>query len=229
LRGDYAAAQPLLETAHTMAQENNNRFLVMFTGTNLGTVMLELGNYAEAEAYFRKNLVLAREIGDQRWLAVNLNSLSLTALHTHDLDDAQQHAQQALTVAHTIRCEPDVLSSISYLAHVWARRGNVEPALRILLYVDQHPAALARDKNFNATLLTALREALAREIITEAAAWGKTKQLDDVVTWIEGGWVHVSEVASGPHTPLPSGNRHIPVSDNRVAQCGDVAHENSCS
>jgi len=173
--------------------------------------------------------VLAREIGDQRWLAVNLNSLSLTALHTHDLDDAQQHAQQALTVAHTIRCEPDVLSSISYLAHVWARRGNVEPALRILLYVDQHPAALARDKNFNATLLTALREALAREIITEAAAWGKTKQLDDVVTWIEGGWVHVSEVASGPHTPLPSGNRHIPVSDNRVAQCGDVAHENSCS
>jgi hypothetical protein len=44
---------------------------------------------------------------------VNLNSLSLTALHTHDLDGAQQHAQQALTVAHTIRYEPDVLSSIS--------------------------------------------------------------------------------------------------------------------
>ena len=161
--------------------------------------MLELGNYAEAEAYFRKNLVLAREIGDQRWLAVNLNSLSLTALHTHDLDDAQQHAQQALTVAHTIRCEPDVLSSISYLAHVWARRGNVEPALRILLYVDQHPAALARDKNFNATLLAAWRESLAPEIITEAAVWGKTKQLDDVVTWIDGGWGHVSEVALGLH------------------------------
>jgi tetratricopeptide (TPR) repeat protein len=201
LRGDYAAAQPLLETAHTMAQENNNHFLVMFTGTNLGTVMLELGDYAEAAAYFRKNLVLAREIGDQRWLAVNLNSLSLTALHTHDLDGAQRHARQALAVAHAIHCEPDVLSSISYLAHVWARRGNVEPALRILLYVGQHPATLARDKNFNATLLTALREALAPEIHTEAAAWGKTKQLDDVVTWINGGWAYVSEIAPGPYTP----------------------------
>ena len=198
----------------------------MFTGTNLGTVMLELGNYAEAAVYFHKNLLLAREIGDQRWLAVNLNSLSLTALHTHDLDGAQQHAQQALAVAHTIRCEPDVLSSISYLAHVWVQRGNVEPALRILLYVDQHPAALARDKNFNATLLTALREALASEIITEAAAWGKTKQLDDVVIWIKGEWAHVSEVVPGPHTPLPSDNRHSTVSANRAAQFGDVAHEN---
>jgi len=112
--------------------------------------------------------------------------LSLTALHTHDLDGAQRHAQQALAVAHPIRCEPDVLSSISYLAHVWARRGNVEPALRILLYVDQHPAALARDKNFNATLLAAWREALAPEIFTAAAAWGNTKQLDDVVVWIDG-------------------------------------------
>src|SRR5262245_56356249 len=227
LRGDYTAAQPLLAQAHAMAQENNNHFLVMFAGTNLGAVMLELGNYAEATAYFRKNLVLAREIGDQRWLAVNLNSLSLTALHMHDLDGAQRHAQQALVVAHTIRCEPDVLSSISYLAHVWARRGNVAPALRVLLYVDQHPAALARDKNFNATLLAALREALAPEIFT-AAAWGKTKQLDDVVTWIGGGWAHVSEVALGPHTPLLSGNRHSTISANRTAQFGDVAHETLC-
>jgi len=170
-----------------VAQENNNRFLVMFTGTNLGTVLSELGNYAEAAAYFRTNLVLAREIGDQRRLAMNLNYLSLTALHTHDLDSAQHHAQQALAVAHSIRCEPDVLSSIAYVAHVWARRGNVETALRALLYVDQHPAALARDKHFNATLLAAWRQALAPEIIAEAVAWGKTKQLDDVVTWIDRG------------------------------------------
>src|SRR5438093_1730976 len=88
-------------------------------------LMSELGNYAEAAAYFRTNLVLAREIGDQRRLAMNLNYLSLTALHTHDLDSAQHHAQQALAVAHSIRCEPDVLSSIAYVAHVWARRGNV--------------------------------------------------------------------------------------------------------
>ena len=80
-----------------------------------------------------------------------------------------------------------MLSSIAYVAHVWARRGNVEPALRALLYVDQHPATLARDKHFNATLLAAWREALAPEILTKAGAWGKTKQLDDVVTWIDGG------------------------------------------
>jgi transcriptional regulator with AAA-type ATPase domain/predicted ATPase len=136
LRGDYAAAQPLFETAHAMAQENNNRFLVIVTGTNLGIVMLELGRYAEATAHFRKNLVLVREAGDQRWLAVNLNHLSLADLHMNDLDGAQRHAQQALAVAHSIRCEPDVLSSIAYLAHVWARRGNPEAALRALLYVD---------------------------------------------------------------------------------------------
>src|SRR5215831_13982772 len=80
------------------------------SGTNLGTVLLELGHYAEAAVHFRQNQVLAYEIGDQRWLAVNLNSLSRTALHTHDLDGAQRYARQALAVAHSTRCEPDVLS-----------------------------------------------------------------------------------------------------------------------
>jgi tetratricopeptide (TPR) repeat protein len=185
LRGDYAAAQPLLAQAYSMAQEHHNRFLVLFTGTNLGTVLLELGHYAEAAAYFRTNLGLARELGDQRRLAMNLNYLSRTALHTHDVASAQSHAQHALAVAHSIRCTPEVLSSIASVAHVWARRGHVEPALRALLYVDQHPAALAWDKQFNAPLLAAWREALAPERITEAAAWGTTQLLEDVVTWID--------------------------------------------
>jgi tetratricopeptide (TPR) repeat protein len=198
LQGNYAAAQPLFETAYAMAQENNNRFLLMFTGTNLGLVMSELGHYAEAAAYFRQNLALAREIGEQRWLAVNLNALSLTALHTHDLDGAQRHAQQALAVAHAVRCEPDMLTSIAYLAHVWARRGHIAPALRALLYVDQHPAALARDKHFNTTLLAALGQACASDMLTEAAAWGKTQQLDDVVTWIDRGLeIHSTTNACG--------------------------------
>jgi hypothetical protein len=113
---------------------------------------------------------LARTSGEQRWLAVNLNYLSLTALHMHDVDSVQDYAQHALAVAHSIRGIPDVLSSISYVAHAWARRGIVEPALRALLYVDQHPAILARDKHFNATLLATLRETLGPAIISAAAA-----------------------------------------------------------
>jgi len=160
------------------------------TCTNLGLVLSEMGNDAAAAVYFHQNLVLARELGEQRWFALNLNYISLTALHTNDLDGAQHYAQQALVVAHSIRCEPDVLSSITYLAHVWARRGSVQLALRALLYVDQHPATLARDKHFNATLLATLRGALGPENITAAAAWSKTKQLDDVVTWIDRGLLH---------------------------------------
>src|SRR5262245_32356143 len=39
---------------------------------------------------------------------------------------------------------------------------------------------------------------------------------------------HVSEVALGPYPQLLSGNRHSKVSENRAAQSGDVAHENTC-
>jgi tetratricopeptide (TPR) repeat protein len=188
-RGDYAAAQALLEQAHTVAREINHRFLVLFTGTNLGRVMSELGHHAEAAVYFRKNLALARESGDQRLLAVNLNNLSFTALRTHDLENAQQHAQHALAVAHSIHCAPDVLSSITCLAHVWARQGYVEPALRALLYVDQHPATFAQDKHFNAPLLATWREVLAPDILAEAVAWSTRKPLEDVVTWIDATWL----------------------------------------
>jgi ATP/maltotriose-dependent transcriptional regulator MalT len=201
LRGDYAAAKPLFEQAYAIAQENGNRFLVMFAGTNLGQVMSKLGHHAEAAVYFRQNLVLAGETGDQRWLAVNLNHLSLTDLHSSDLDGAERHARRALGVAHAIRCEPDVLCSIAYLAHVWARRGHVEPALRALLYVDSHPATLPFYKAFNATLLSALRDASAHDVIAAARAWGKAKQLDDVVTWVGG---------STAHGPRPDQDKECP-------------------
>jgi tetratricopeptide (TPR) repeat protein len=201
LRGDYAAAKPLFEQAYAIAQENGNRFLVMFAGTNLGQVMSKLGHHAEAAVYFRQNLVLAGETGDQRWLAVNLNHLSLTDLHRSDLDGAERHARRALGVAHAIRCEPDVLCSIAYLAHVWARRGHVEPALRALLYVDSHPATLPFYKAFNATLLSALRDASAHDVIAAARAWGKAKQLDDVVTWVGG---------STAHGPRPDQDKECP-------------------
>jgi MFS family permease len=80
---------------------------------------------------------------------------------------------------------PEAPQADAPTAHAWARRGIVEPALRALLCVDQHPATLARDKHFNATRLAPWRETLGPAIIAAAAAWGKTKQLDEVVTWID--------------------------------------------
>ena len=184
LRGDYTAAKPLFEEALAMAQADNNRFLILHTATNLARVMSELGHYAWADAAFQSNLRLARDIGDLRRVTVNLNNLSCNDLYRHDAEAAQRHAQEALSIAHGLHCTPDVLSSITFLAHAWARQGHAHAALRALLYVAHHPTTLAWDRSFNQALLSALCDELGADAVAEAEAWRRAKYLDEVVAWV---------------------------------------------
>lgn len=56
-------------------------------------------------------------------------------------------------------------------------------AIRALLYVEQHPATLARDKAYNQPLLAELRSELPA-LLEQAATWTADQTLDDVVRWL---------------------------------------------
>jgi predicted ATPase/DNA-binding SARP family transcriptional activator len=183
-QGNLVAAKRLLEEGHAIAIEGGNLFLIMFATSNLAWTLSELGDYADANHQYHESLAQARELDDQRWIASNLNGISLNYLRLGDLDGAERCAREAMVIAHNLRIDPDTLGSLSYLGQVWAQHGSVEAALRALLYVNRSPAALARDRHLGATLLTELQGKLAPNAVIEIEQWCASKTLDELVQWV---------------------------------------------
>lgn len=184
-QGNLAAARPLLEEGHTIALESGNPFLIMFSTSNLASTLSELGDLERAKEHYQESLALAQEQNDQRWIAANLNGMSLNHLHLNELDDAEHCARAALATSHTLRTDPDTLSSLSYLGQIWARRGWVDAAVAVLLYVERHPAATASDKSLSTSLLEELRAELPAELIGVIDEWCASKTLGELVHWID--------------------------------------------
>lgn len=79
---------------------------------------------------------------------------------------------------------PDTLGSIGQLGHLFARRGQLESALKALIFVEQHPATMARDHRYNEPLLAELRSELPATVFAQAVAWVAGQGLDSVVRWL---------------------------------------------
>jgi predicted negative regulator of RcsB-dependent stress response len=118
-------------------------------------------------------------------VAANLNGLANTYLAMNDLTAAERVLREALVVGQQSDSTPDTLGSIARLGHIFARRGQLEAALKALLYVEQHPMTMARDHLYNQPLLTELRSELPATLFEAAAAWTTEQALDAVVRWLQ--------------------------------------------
>ncbi|MEZ4864229.1 MAG: tetratricopeptide repeat protein [Caldilineaceae bacterium] len=181
---DYGQALSFYERALTIAQAEGYQTQIMNIISNLGGVQRGFGRYPLSETYYQESLALARSLGDKRWIAANLNGLSITYLEMGDLTSAERALREAVTVAHQNESTPDTLGSIALLGHVLARRGQLETALRAIAFAEQHPAVMARDRLTNAPLLAELRSELSATLFDAAAAWAASQSLDDVVRWL---------------------------------------------
>jgi len=181
---DYQQAKPYYEQALAIAREAGDQNFVMITISNLGGVYAGFGQYGLSLDYYQRSLTMARNVGDERWIAANLNGLANTCLATGDLSAAERVLREALAVGQQIDSAPDTLGSIACLGHIFARRGQLESALKALTFVEQHPVTMARDRLYNEPLLTELRSELPPSVFEQAATWAANQGLDDVVQWL---------------------------------------------
>jgi len=181
---DYQQAQPYYEQALTMAQEEGDQNIIMINVSNLGGVYRGYGQYGLSLDYYQRSLAMARSLGEERWIAANLNGLAITYLAIDQLSAAERVLREALTVGQQSDSAPDTLGSIGLLGHLFARRGQVETALKALAFVEQHPATMARDRLYNEPLLTELRSELPPTLFEQAATWAANQALDGVARWL---------------------------------------------
>lgn len=181
---DYHQARPYYEQALAIAQEEGDQSFVMICTSNLGNVQRGFGRHQLSIDYYQRSLSMARTLGEERWIAANLNGLSTTYLETGDLTGAEHALHEALIMGQQSDSLSDTLGSISLLGHLFARRNQVDIALKMLTFVERHPATMARDRLYNQPLFAELRSELAPEQFEQAEVWATGQALDDVVQWL---------------------------------------------
>ena len=181
---DYHQALPYYEQALAIAKEEGDQNGIMINTSNLGSVHYGFRQYPLSIDHYQRSLAMARSLGEERWIAANLNGLSITYLAMNELSAAERALREALTVGEQSDSAPDALGSIGLLGHLFARRGQLETALRTLAFVEQHLSTMARDHLYNQPLLAELRSELAPTLFEQAAAWAADQTLDSVVRWL---------------------------------------------
>lgn len=182
---DYQQALSYYEQGLTIAQEEGDQHLVMVCMSNLGSVRRGFHEFQSSIDHYQRSLVMAHNMGEARWIAASLNGMATTYLALEDLPAVDRTLREALTVGHQSDSAPDTLGSIGLWGHLFARRGQMEMALKALVFVQQHPSTMARDHLYNEPLLTELRSELSPLFFAEAAAWAADQTLDDVVRWLQ--------------------------------------------
>jgi predicted ATPase/DNA-binding SARP family transcriptional activator/predicted negative regulator of RcsB-dependent stress response len=180
----YGEAHTAYEQAIQMAQEEGDQTFVMINTSNIGGLQRVSGQHHAAIQSYQRSLGMARSLGMDRWVAANLNAMAITYLEMQELSEAEGPLREALTVGQQSDSTPDMLGSVGLLGHLLARRGQVEAAIKALLYVEQHPATMARDKAYNQPLLAELRSELPAVLFAQTESWVTEQTLADVVRWL---------------------------------------------
>jgi tetratricopeptide (TPR) repeat protein len=170
----------------------------MHTSEALGSLQRILGNYQDAVVYHQKGITLAREMGEQRWLAATLNSLGQTYVWMGKAKTAVNYLQEGLALAWETENVPDALASLTSLAEAWARQGKVLPAFGLAYFLVDQPKIRANVKKTAVDLLEELQSELPSAAAEAAQKWATAHDLPAVTAVVRSGppIIQISSTAS---------------------------------
>jgi hypothetical protein len=121
-----------------------------------------------------------RNIGDTWFMAHALNLDGYFALAMGDETQAQESFKRAGKIAHENEAPPNILDALAGLGTLYAHKGICEMALRIVLYILQHPAGTKETKDKVEKLRAELESQLAPEQIEAARSYAHSTSLDAI-------------------------------------------------
>ena len=93
-----------------------------------GWIGVLTGRYAEARGYIEESLAIARELGDERRIAMTLQPLGLACLGLDDLPAARSHLQEALALARALGDKREIAAALNVLAQLFRVAGEMDAA-----------------------------------------------------------------------------------------------------
>lgn len=184
LSGDYAQARHLYEESLGIQAEISDLRGAAVSLANLGDVVQELGKLEEAKRIRQESLDIRREIGERHFVAYDLYKLGETTAALGQWREASDYYLQALQLSMEVKVLPVVLNALVGLAVLWSHQGNSRPALTLLEFVLNHPAVEREVRDRAEPLRAELASELGSDVIAEAQAKGRTRQLEEIAEYV---------------------------------------------
>jgi tetratricopeptide (TPR) repeat protein len=155
--GHYEEAVSLIQESQHIFEETRHRWGISFTHTHLGRVLTVMGRFSEAREHFLASLSICQEIGN-RWVeCFTLRQFAELYARQDDWTQTAHYLQKALQIAHAIQVLPLTLDALAGIAVCLAQSGLNSRALRIAVFVSNHPVTEFEARNESNRVLEVLK------------------------------------------------------------------------
>jgi predicted ATPase/DNA-binding XRE family transcriptional regulator len=178
--GKTSEVLELLQESLMLTSETGDRLGLGITLEQLAVVAQASGDEKEARRLLKESIKHFRDIGDTWFMAHALNLDGYFALAMGDETQAQESFKQAGKIAHENEAPPNILDALAGLGTLYAHQGIREMALRITLYILQHPAGTKETKDKVEKLRSEMESQLAPEQIEAARSYAYSTSLDAI-------------------------------------------------
>jgi predicted ATPase/Tfp pilus assembly protein PilF len=184
---DATAAIPVLERCLELYRGVNDIPGSNYVLGNLGRAKAMLGQFEEAEAYFREALEEAQRINHGRLIVENTYGLGEIALQRGDLAAADTLLHDALRLAVEQNLPPYIVAALAILAYAGFKQGTLsaEAAAERLAFAIAHAALEDNEREQSQEFLREIGEHLPAEVLAAVQARGAARTLDEVVAEVQ--------------------------------------------
>lgn len=144
--GKYNEARRWAEEGVRISKTINDRWCLAQTLRQLGVVLMEAGEYDQAEELIQQSIAHILETGDRMLLGSALIALGTVDRALDAQARSKQHLLEGLHTAMETKTITVALQALSELAVSAMNEGENELALELVTYSQQHPAVNARLK-----------------------------------------------------------------------------------
>jgi predicted ATPase len=158
---------------------------------NLGDLARDDGDIDNAERYYEHGLAIYHEIGEERWIALGLNSVAWVAREGGDVDIALHLGRESLALYRSCNFKLGIVEALEGIASSLCSLAEFARAATLYSATDawrfMHgahmppPVRVAYDRN-----VAQIQAAVGSEAYEQARAAGSALTLDEAVTWAEG-------------------------------------------
>ncbi len=128
-QGECEAAQPVLERALSLAQDQGDKQIEADSLRELGNAANRLVEYDRAVSLYARSLAASRELGDKRGESATLNNWGSVEWDLGDLGAAQKHYLEALVLYRELGNLLGEAKALNNLSNVVADQGDLSAAL----------------------------------------------------------------------------------------------------
>jgi predicted ATPase/class 3 adenylate cyclase len=129
---DYERAEALLTESLATAEEGGDRILASEVGAVLGRLAYFRGDIATAGERYRRAVAAQRELGADRFLAINVGRLGDVEVELGEFDAAETHYRESLAMVNEAGNVVITAIMLVYLAWLASRRSDPRRAARLL-------------------------------------------------------------------------------------------------